>query len=105
LLALLVMAVSMSAAVLCVTLACPVAAPASACHSTPAGPRLSDCCPSHASSPVVSESGLAPAAGPRLALWAAPVAPATVAAGSLDPEPVVRRAALPLFTLHRSLLL
>ncbi len=80
--ALMVLAVSISAATVCAAIACPVAAATrSTCHPAPSGPRLSDCCAAHDSSSVAVESLLAAVAGSRVASFAvtpalAPVAPA-----------------------------
>jgi hypothetical protein len=102
--ALMVLAISMSAGALCAALACPAVAVAS-CHPAPSGPRLSDCCAAHSSSTVASESRLATAAGPRLVSLMTTEAPLP-AVGALEIETSSGRAAVvPLFTLHRSLLL
>jgi hypothetical protein len=103
--ALAVIAVSISAGALCATVACPTAVPLSSCHSTPSGPRLSDCCSSHSPSTVVSESRLATVAGPSLAPWAVPAGAAPAVTAVVLEASVGRAAVVPLFELHRSLLL
>jgi hypothetical protein len=103
--ALILVAVSMSATALCATLACPAAVSLSSCHSVPSGPRLSDCCAAHSSSTVVSESRIGTVAGPRLTSWAAPVAPAPASTALVVEPSSDHGAVISLFTLHRSLLL
>ena len=95
-----------SAAALCGLLACPHPVVRSGCHSAPALPSLSDCCAAHSPSaetgPALTEAAALPRTVSHAAAPALAAADATALAGE---APAGRRSAIPLFKLHRSLLL